>query len=161
MTGKLYLSVPRLTILALADIVSPEDMYEAQDAITVHLPRAFEHVCAAPYWAHLATVKVRDSHSEAQYLIVRLYEQMSGLQLLPRVIAPQQLAESMVILQDIRANVQASGLCFFLYVLDIRTTDRKIAFHPRMSAPLWPCPTPCTNNTSPSVLFIRSDLIAA
>lgn len=100
-----YLGVPRLTILALADIVSPEDMYETRDAITVYLPLAFEQVCADPYWAHLATAKVRNSHSEAQYLIVRLYEQMSGLQLLTRVIAPQQLAESMAALEGVRANL--------------------------------------------------------
>lgn len=105
-----YLAVPRLTVLALADIISPQDMYESRDAVTVHLPRAFEQVCTDPYWAHLATENVRSSHSEAHYLIVRLYEQMSGLQLLPRAIAPQQLAESMAILQDIRANVQAAAV---------------------------------------------------
>lgn len=100
-----YLGVPRLTILALADIVSPQDMYESQETVTVHLPRAFEHVCTDPYWAHLVTASVRNSSSETQFLIVRLYEQMSGLQLLPPVIATDKLAESMATLQDIRANL--------------------------------------------------------
>lgn len=100
-----YLGVPRLTVLALADIVCPQDMYTEQDAITVHLPHAFEHVCADPHWAHLATAKVRDSHSEAQYLIVRLYEQMSGLQLLPPAIDIDQLAKGMATLQAIRTNL--------------------------------------------------------
>lgn len=103
-----YLGVPRLTVLALAEIISSEDMYESRDAIIAHLPRAFEHVCMDPYWAHLITADVRNSHPKAQYLVVRLYEQMSGLQLLPRIISPQQLAEGMVSLQDIRANLNQS-----------------------------------------------------
>src|SRR3546814_359844 len=100
-----YLGIPRLTVLALADLITPQDMYDSRDAITIHLPRAFEHVCTDPNWAHLATRNVRDSHPETQYLIVRLYEQMSGMQLLPQAVAPQQLAESMAILQGIRENL--------------------------------------------------------
>ncbi len=98
-----YLGVPRLTVLALADIVSPEDMYEAQDAITAHLPRAFEYVCTDPDWAHLTTGSVPESSSDTQYLIVRLYEAAFDVRLLPERIEPQKLAESMAALQALRA----------------------------------------------------------
>ena len=104
-----YLGVPRLTILALADIVSPQDMVQSQEAVITHLPRAFEHVCTDPYWAHLATASVRHGSFETQYLIVRLYEQMTGLQLLPPTIAPERLAESMAVLQSTRANLHTAA----------------------------------------------------
>ncbi|WP_442596626.1 hypothetical protein ACSBPU_06725 [Parapusillimonas sp. JC17] len=98
-----YLGVPRLTVLALADIVSPEDMYEAQDAITAHLPRAFEYVCTDPDWAHLTTGSVPESSPATQYLIVRLYEAALAVRLLPERVEPQKLAESMITLQLLRA----------------------------------------------------------
>ncbi|MGE4125690.1 MAG: helix-turn-helix domain-containing protein [Pusillimonas sp.] len=98
-----YLGVPRLTVLALADIVSPEDMYESENAITAHLSRAFEHVCTDPDCAHLATESVRQSPPDTQYLLVRLYEAAFDVRLLPERIEPQKLAESMAALQALRA----------------------------------------------------------
>lgn len=103
-----YLGIPRLTVLALADLVRPEDLYESQNAIETHLPRAFEYVCEDPHWAHLAIGDVRTAGPRTQYLIVRLYEQMAGLQFLPPAIVPEQLAQGMAALQDIRAGLQPS-----------------------------------------------------
>ena len=99
-----YLGVPRLTVLALANIISPEDLYESHDAISCHLPRAFEHVCTDPHWAHLATQTVRASPFETQYLIVRLYEQTTGLRLLPETVSFQELANGMSVLMEMRDN---------------------------------------------------------
>ncbi|NYT62725.1 hypothetical protein H0A66_10415 [Alcaligenaceae bacterium] len=100
-----YLGVPRLTVLALADIVSPHDLYSESDAITVHLHRAFDHICTDPTWAHLAPESVRISPPTTQYLIVRLYERACGLQLLPEAVEPERLAQSMITLRKLKTSL--------------------------------------------------------
>src|SRR5690606_29456789 len=100
--------IPRLTVLALADIVTPEDLYEDRNALVIHLPRAFEYVCTDPEWAQFVDSEVSESSPRTQYLIVRLYEKATGKRLLPEAVAPELLAESMRRLRELKEELSRS-----------------------------------------------------
>lgn len=96
-----YLGVPRLTVLALARLITLEDLLEEPDELVVALPRAIEYISQDDKWGYLITESVRCTSIESQYLIVRLYEQHSGVALLPKEIDPIRLAESIQELERI------------------------------------------------------------
>lgn len=100
-----YLGVPRLTVLMLAEVVTPEDMYIKPHDIVRKLPGAFEQVCSDPDWAPLATPEVKVCEPSTQFLIVRLYEQLTQTPLLPDRVEPVELTQAFLELRKIREGL--------------------------------------------------------
>jgi len=100
-----YLGVPRLTVLMLAEVVTPEDMYIKPHDIVRKLPDAFEQVCSDPDWAPLATPAVKVCEPSTQFFIVRLYEQLTQTPLLPDRVEPVELTQAFLELRKIREGL--------------------------------------------------------
>lgn len=101
----LYLGVPRLTVLALADVVTPGDFYVKPNDLLNSLPAAFEFISSDPEWSHLFTAEVRAAEPSTQYVLVRFYEKMTSKRLLPEAIEPELLAGGIKKLWDIREGL--------------------------------------------------------
>lgn len=101
----LYLGVPRLTVLALADILTPSDFYVTPNELVTRLPAAFEFISSDPEWSYLFTADVRAAEPATQYVMVRFYERMTSKRLLPEAIEPELVAEGIKKLWDIREGL--------------------------------------------------------
>jgi len=88
-----YLCVPRLTVLMLSGRLTPEDAFESEDLVANELPRAMSYLCDDPEWGPLVPPDVRNGSYQAQFLVVRLYEQTTGKRLLPERLDIQTLSK--------------------------------------------------------------------
>lgn len=91
----LYLGLPRMTVLGLARLITDVDLVEKPQEVVSRLPKAFETVISDPKWQHLVNEAVRNSPFEVRYFIVRLYEEASNTQLLPKRLNPERLAREL------------------------------------------------------------------
>lgn len=91
----LYLGLPRMTVLGLARLITDADLVEKPQEVVSRLPKAFETVINDPKWQHLVNGAVRNSPFEVRYFIVRLYEEATNVQLLPKRLNPERLAREL------------------------------------------------------------------
>lgn len=103
-----FLGIPRLTVLMLANRVTPKDLFESRDMMATEVGRAMEFICKDPKWGHLITPELRKCEIDSQYAIVRLFETATGKVLMDRHLNEETLHGEIKKLQEIQAARIAS-----------------------------------------------------
>lgn len=98
-----FLSVPRLTVLMMADRITPEDAFEHREMMATEVTRAMAYICDDPVWGHLITPELRKASARSQYGVVRLYEAASKKCLMTTHIDIETLASELSKLKSIQA----------------------------------------------------------
>jgi transcriptional regulator with XRE-family HTH domain len=102
-----FLGAPRLTVLMLANRITPEDAFEYRELAATEIGRAMAYICEDPAWGHLITAELRKGTSESQYALVRLYEAATGKVLMDSHLNIETLAleiRKLKVIQDQRAK---------------------------------------------------------
>lgn len=101
-----YLGVPRLTVLMLSSRITPEDVFESREMVANEIPRAMAYLCEDPDWGPQVPQEIRDGSPQAQFLVIRLYEEATGKKLLPERLNPTTLANEVLQLKELQRQRQ-------------------------------------------------------
>lgn len=103
-----YLGVPRLTVLMLAGRITPEDAFESDELVASEIPRAMAYLCDDPEWGPMVPPEVRQGSSRTHFLVIRMYEEITGKKLLPERLNIKTLAEEIRKLHALQAERRES-----------------------------------------------------
>ncbi|MCG2593027.1 DNA-binding protein [Ramlibacter sp. XY19] len=81
-----YLDIPRLQVLMLAERVTPEDLFRSVDIYKKDLSRAVDFIAADPKWNAVLTSELRSCSTDSLFGVVRLYEAATGTVLMPNQV---------------------------------------------------------------------------
>lgn len=99
-----YLGVPRLTVLMLAGQVTNEDFFQLKELSVDNLRRALDYIRGDPYWGPMVP-DLEEARMIENYalvlLIVRMYEDLTGTELIPGVGDPSEFTRK---LDEMRKN---------------------------------------------------------
>lgn len=100
-----YLGVPRLTVLMMAGRIRLEDFYEVHSLRLQTVAQAFRSIQDDPTWGPMVPEKLLQQNDfESMLLVVRLYEQATGKQLLPGIQNPGELAQAIKDFKETQAS---------------------------------------------------------
>jgi len=80
---RVFLGVPRITVLLAAGIVQHEDFYADSDQMETYLLNAEEFIRSDPVYGPLVPTDFHDHSGDLRMLVIRLYENATGHRLLP------------------------------------------------------------------------------
>lgn len=78
-----YLGIPRMAVLVMAGVVTYEDLYDDVNLLETAIPAAMAFMEADVSWGPMVPSEIREAGLPAKYLVIRLYEQATGVSLLP------------------------------------------------------------------------------
>lgn len=80
---RIFLDVPKVSVLLAAGIVRVEDFYEDAGVLSVYVRQGIDFIRRDPHWGALVPVNLVDPKEDLLMLIIRLYESATGRKILP------------------------------------------------------------------------------
>lgn len=80
---KIFLGVPRISVLLASGIVKIEDCYPEPDILSIYMRQGVDFIRKDPVWGPLVPAQLEHPEEGMLMFIIRLYEEATGRKILP------------------------------------------------------------------------------
>lgn len=81
---KIFLGVPRISVLLASGIVKIEDCYPERDILSIYMRQGVDFIRQDPVWGPLVPAHLEHPKEDMLMFIIRLYEEATGRKILPQ-----------------------------------------------------------------------------
>ncbi|MBU2742959.1 hypothetical protein HER14_08380 [Acidithiobacillus thiooxidans] len=81
---KIFLGVPRISVLLASGIVKIEDCYPEPDILSIYLRQGVDFIRHDPVWGPLVPAHLENPEEDMLMFIIKLYEEATGRKILPQ-----------------------------------------------------------------------------